>query len=101
MRTPSKPNQSSPPASWRTQRGAVLPVGAEVARPVAQPRVQRRVELGGEDVDLGLGEVGQTAAVVGVEVGGDDVAHVAGGEAERLELLQRRRLGAAAWRSSA
>ena len=54
--------------------------------------MQRRLELGGEHVDLGLGEVGQAAGVVEVEVGGDDVADVAGGEAERLELRQRRRL---------
>ena len=70
----------------------VFPVGADVARPVAQPRLQRRVELGREDVHLGRGEVGQAAAVIGVEVGGDDMTDVGGGEAERLDLLQRRRL---------
>ena len=52
--------------------------------------MHRRLQLAREDVDLGLGEVGQAAGVVGVEVGGDDAAHVAGGEAERLDLLQRR-----------
>ena len=41
-------------------------------------------------MDLGVGEVGQAAGVVGVEVGGDDAAHVGGGEAERLDLLERR-----------
>ena len=64
-------------------------MGGEVARPVAQARVHRRVELGPEDVDLGVGEVGQPAGVVGVEVGGDDLADVARGEAEGLDLLQR------------
>ena len=49
-------------------------MGAEVARAVAQARVHRGVELAREDVDLGLGEVGQAAGVVGVEVGGDDLA---------------------------
>ena len=42
---------------------------------------------------LGLGEVGQPAGMVGVEMGDDDPAHVGGAEAERLELPQRRRLG--------
>ncbi len=62
----------------------VLPVDAEVAGAVAQARVEGGVELAAEDVDLGLGEVGQAAGVVGVEVGGDDLAHVGGVEAEAL-----------------
>ena len=45
----------------------------EVAGAVAQARVERGVELAPEDVDLGLGKVGQAAGVVGVEVGGDDL----------------------------
>ena len=92
MRTLSKPSHSSPSASWVTHFGVVLPVGAaDVAQAVAERGVERRLELGREQVDLGLGEVGQAAGVVEVEVGGDDLADVGGAEAERFELPQRRR----------
>ena len=55
---------------------AVLEVGAAVARSLVQARVQRRRQLRREDVDLGIGEVGQAAGMVDVEVGGDDVPYV-------------------------
>ncbi len=55
---------------------AVLPVGTgEVAGPVAQAAVRSAASSSRrEDVDLGVREVGQPAGVVGVQVGGDDVA---------------------------
>ncbi len=93
MRTLSKPNHSSPSVVVPDPAWPVLPVDVEVAQLVLEHGVQRRVELGREDVHLRLGEVGQAAGVVGVEMGDDDPAHVGGLEAERLELLQRRRLG--------
>ena len=56
------------------------PVGAaDVAQPLVQLRVQGRLELRREDVDVGVGEVGQPAGVVEVEVGDRDVADVGGG----------------------
>ena len=91
MRALPKPNHSSPPVPLVLDPARVVaPVGApDVAQLFVEARVQRRRELGAEDVDLGPGEVGQPAGVVGVEVGGDDVLDVAGGEAKRLELLKR------------
>jgi len=70
----------------------VLPVDARIAKTLVDAWVKRGRKLGCKDVDLGRGEVGEAPGVVGVEVGGDDVANVAGREAEPLELLQRRRL---------
>ena len=52
--------------------------------------------LGRADVHLGVGEIGEAAGVIEIEVREDDVAHVARGEAERLELRQRRLRGLAA-----
>ena len=39
---------------------------------------------------LGVGEVGQAAGVIDVEMGRDEVADVGGAEAERLDLAKRR-----------
>lgn len=44
------------------------------------------IKLGGEDVNLGVREVGQAATVVHVKVGNEDVAHVARRVAEPLYL---------------
>src|SRR5262249_6440921 len=55
----------------------VVPVSAEVAGSLAQPRPERRAQLRLEDMDLGFQEVGQAAGMIRVEVGDDDVADVA------------------------
>ena len=49
--------------------------------------VQGGLVLGGGEVHLGPGQVGQAAGVVGVEVGEDDVPDVPGVEAERRQLM--------------
>ena len=54
------------------------------AKASTQPR--RIVEFDPRDEDLGVGEVVQSARVVGVEMGQDDPAHVAGPDPEPLEL---------------
>ena len=68
----------------------MAPVNAEIARALAQARPKGGAQLGLEQVDIGVGEVGKAAGVVGVEVGDDDVTDIAGLEAERLDLGQRR-----------
>ena len=93
MRTLSKPNQRRrrPRSGARPSAGRASS-GRGGSGLVRAGGVQRCRQLGREDVDLGGGEVGQAAGVVGVEVGDDDLAHVGGGEAERLDLRQRRLL---------
>ena len=56
----------------------------------APARVHRGLQLAPEHVHLSLGKVGQPAGVVDVEVRGDDVAYVAGREAQRAYLFDRR-----------
>src|SRR5579883_923275 len=53
----------------------------------------RGLVLVGEQVHGGLGEVGEAAGVIGVEVGDDHVAHVGGAEPEALDPAQRGLLG--------
>ena len=66
----------------------------ELRRAIAAPRDEapppslRRLALARQHVDRGLREVLDTVGVVEVEMGEDDVAHVAGGEAPRLQLEQ-------------
>ena len=50
----------------------------------------RGLVLGAEGVDLGVGEVGQAAGMVEVEVGAGDVAHVGRVEAQAADPLDRR-----------
>ena len=65
----------------------MCPLLGAVSDPVGQRwRAHRLFHLGRGDVDLGVGEVGQPADVIGVEMRGDDVPHVGAVEAERLDL---------------
>ena len=69
--------------------GSVAPLRRDVAGAVAKRRIQSRCELWGKDVHLGGREVAEAAGVVDVEVGRDDMAHVAGVEPEPLDLPDR------------
>ena len=66
--------------------GAVRPLGSDVPRALAQPRVGRSLQLVAEHVDPGPREVAEAAGVVEVEVGECDVGDVGGRDAERGEL---------------
>src|SRR4051794_23273385 len=76
--------------------GAVLdpdrawtPLLADVARALRQRRRPRRGKLGREDVDLRLREVADTAGVVEVEMGREDVPDVGRVVAQRFDLPDR------------
>ena len=56
----------------------MLEMRPAVARSLAEGGVERGPLLGREHVNIGLGEVGQPARVVEVEVGDGDVADVGG-----------------------
>ncbi len=75
--------------------GAMGEMRRAVARLLAEAGpVHRGVVLGGEDMHLGIREVGQAAGMVQVQVGHHDMTHVGGLEAECLHLMQRRLLHA-------
>ena len=70
--------------------GVVRPVGRAVAHPVPPGRgSDRRGCLGRGDVDLGVGEIGQAAGVVKIEVGEDNVPDIAAAGAEPFGLARR------------
>ena len=76
--------------------GSMSPVGRDVALAFAPTRVHRRLQLAPEQVDFGLGEVGQAAGMVEVEVGGDHMAHVVRIKAALTDLGDRGLTGAGA-----
>ena len=76
-------------------RAPVFVVGelhAPVAGAIAEPRIARLGQLGRHDVNLGVGEVGDAAGVVEVEVGHRDVSDLVWGESERRQLADRGQL---------
>ena len=68
--------------------GAVRPLLSAIANFLASRRGMHRPErFGGGDMDLGVREIGQTADVIEVEVGDDDVPDVVTVESEFLDLV--------------
>jgi len=61
-----------------------------VAGPLSKARLENCIHLGPEYMKLGVGEVRETAGVIDVEVRRHEVANVARGEAERLDLADCR-----------
>jgi hypothetical protein len=61
----------------------------DVSQAITPGWVRRRLELASEQVNLRVGKVREAAGVVEVEVRGNDVAHITGLEAERLDLRER------------